>query len=103
MVTATEVFRLTVTVVKVLPARVPLSAELLSQAAWVVSDQVSAVVPELVKRNVCETGLIGPPAEAVAEKPLPGVITRGSAGAARALMRLLPVGDPQPVHRSYPG
>ncbi len=44
-------------------------------------------------------GLKGPPTGPLKITPLPGVIRNGS-GMARAVIRLLPVGVPQPVQRS---
>src|ERR1035438_215871 len=53
----------------------------------------------LVKLKESRAGVTVPPTEPVNKSAEPGVISRRS-GRARAEMRLLPIGEPQPVQRS---
>ena len=94
-------FRLTVTVVRPAAASVPLVEDTLSQAEVLATCQFNEAAPKLVRVKACEVTVNGPPTVPEESKPNNGVMFRTSDGA-RALMRLVPVGVPNPVHKSYP-
>ena len=94
-------FKLAVTVVVPLAARVPLPGEMLSQNGdELMADQFNEVPPELVKDKTSVFGLKGPPKVPVALKPDPGTMPKEESGIASAVIRAIPFGVPQPVQRS---
>ena len=92
--------KLTVTVVAGPPGlSVPLVAETLSHDDVFTRLQLNEPPALLVKEYAGGAGLNGPPTGPLMIMLPPGVICKGSR-IARAVMRLLPVGVPQPVQRS---
>ena len=72
-------------------ASAPLLFETFIQAAVGPSDQLKAVFPAFVNRNVCVETVNGPPAGPLATAPLPGVIWKPS-GCVSAIIKLPPGG-----------
>src|SRR5262249_47771129 len=81
---------------------VPLVAETLSQEDVLASDQFIGAAPAFVREKVTFVAPKGIVSGVELVKPVPGVICKESIGAARKLIRLLPLGAPQPVQRSNP-
>src|ERR1039458_4086638 len=83
-------------------ASVPLLAETVSHASASPSDQARLSAPEFVSVTLQFVGVNGPPTRPLDDK-LVGDTTPKLSGMVSALMRLVPVGVPQPVQRSKPG
>jgi len=80
----------------------PLVAERLNQLDGGDKAQLSGIDPKFVKMYVWLTSQNGPPTGPPDVNPFNGVIFNDS-GVAKAVIRLLPLGVPHPVHRSNPG
>ena len=82
-------------------AKVPLAAERLVQVWGLAADQLRAAGPVFVRVQVTDSGLNGPPTWPFGANA--GMDTCKYSGVpAKALIRAVPTGVPQPVHRSYP-
>jgi hypothetical protein len=81
---------------------VPLVMGTLSHTEVLPIDQLRGTAPEFVSDNVTFVAAKGTVRGVVVLKPVPGVILSESFGVARKFIRLLPLGAPQPVQRSYP-
>src|SRR6516225_542402 len=81
----------------------PPELEAASQDGVLATHQSNGLVPVLFNAKSWAAMSNGPPATPLATKPANGEMTRASGGPARALIRFVPAGVPQPVHRSYPG